>query len=74
VAQHTPPFYSEFAWAFDLLIDRPVRKECATIANSSFQRLAHEVRPSYAGAVRRARRLPPNMSAPQAGGSTCCMK
>jgi SAM-dependent methyltransferase len=26
------PFYSEFAWAFDLLIDRPVQKECATIA------------------------------------------
>jgi SAM-dependent methyltransferase len=26
------PFYSEYAWAFDLLIDRPVRKECATIA------------------------------------------
>ena len=25
------PFYTEFAWAFDLLIDRPVRKECATI-------------------------------------------
>jgi SAM-dependent methyltransferase len=25
------PFYSEYAWAFDLLIDRPVRKECATI-------------------------------------------
>jgi SAM-dependent methyltransferase len=26
------PFYSEFAWAFDLLIDRPVQKECGTIA------------------------------------------
>jgi SAM-dependent methyltransferase len=26
------PFYAEFAWAFDLLIDRPVRKECAAIA------------------------------------------
>jgi len=26
------PFYTEYAWAFDLLIDRPVRKECATIA------------------------------------------
>ena len=25
------PFYTEYAWAFDLLIDRPVRKECATI-------------------------------------------
>jgi SAM-dependent methyltransferase len=27
------PFYGEFAWAFDLLIDRPVRKECAEIAS-----------------------------------------
>ena len=26
------PFYAEYAWAFDLLIDRPVRAECATIA------------------------------------------
>ena len=26
------PFYTEYAWAFDLLIDRPVREECATIA------------------------------------------
>jgi SAM-dependent methyltransferase len=26
------PFYGEFAWAFDLLVDRPVRKECAEIA------------------------------------------
>ena len=26
------PFYSEFAWAYDLLIDRPVQKECGTIA------------------------------------------
>jgi SAM-dependent methyltransferase len=26
------PFYAEFAWAFDLLIDRPVEKECGTIA------------------------------------------
>jgi SAM-dependent methyltransferase len=25
------PFYGEFAWAFDLVIDRPVHKECATI-------------------------------------------
>lgn len=25
------PFYAEFAWAFDLLIDRPVRRECAAI-------------------------------------------
>jgi len=26
------PFYTKYAWAFDLLIDRPVRKECAVIA------------------------------------------
>jgi SAM-dependent methyltransferase len=26
------PFYTEYAWAFDLLIDRPVRKECSVIA------------------------------------------
>jgi SAM-dependent methyltransferase len=26
------PFYAEYAWAFDLLIDRPVRKECAAMA------------------------------------------
>jgi SAM-dependent methyltransferase len=26
------PFYTEYAWAFDLLIDRPVRQECAVIA------------------------------------------
>jgi hypothetical protein len=26
------PFYAEYAWAYDLLIDRPVRKECAVIA------------------------------------------
>src|SRR4029453_10213020 len=26
------PIYAEYAWAFDLLIDRPVRKECAAIA------------------------------------------
>jgi SAM-dependent methyltransferase len=25
------PFYTEYAWAFDLIIDRPVRKECASI-------------------------------------------
>ena len=29
--QSIRPFYGEYAWAFDLLIDRPVRKECATI-------------------------------------------
>jgi SAM-dependent methyltransferase len=27
------PFYSEYAWAFDLLIDRPVHKECAAIVS-----------------------------------------
>lgn len=26
------PFYGEFAWAFDLLIDRPVTRECMAIA------------------------------------------
>ena len=26
------PFYAEYAWAFDLLIDRPIQKECAVIA------------------------------------------
>jgi SAM-dependent methyltransferase len=26
------PFYAEYAWAFDLLIDRPVKKECGVIA------------------------------------------
>jgi SAM-dependent methyltransferase len=26
------PFYADYAWAFDLIIDRPVRKECAAIA------------------------------------------
>jgi 2-polyprenyl-3-methyl-5-hydroxy-6-metoxy-1,4-benzoquinol methylase len=26
------PFYTEYAWAFDLLIDRPVEKECDVIA------------------------------------------
>jgi SAM-dependent methyltransferase len=26
------PFYTEYAWAFDLIIDRPVRKECGVIA------------------------------------------
>ena len=25
------PFYAEYAWAFDLLIDRPVQQECRTI-------------------------------------------
>jgi SAM-dependent methyltransferase len=25
------PFYSQYAWAYDLLMDRPVRKECAAM-------------------------------------------
>ena len=29
--QSARPFYGEYAWAFDLLIDRPVGKECAAI-------------------------------------------
>ena len=31
---HIPsrPFYAEYAWAFDLLIDRPVQQECRTIS------------------------------------------
>jgi SAM-dependent methyltransferase len=32
------PFYSEYAWAFDLLIDRPVRKECAAIVSWFIER------------------------------------
>jgi hypothetical protein len=32
MAEHSSrPFYGEYAWAFDLLIDRPVGKECAAI-------------------------------------------
>jgi len=27
------PFYHEFAWAFDLIIDRPVERECAVMVN-----------------------------------------
>ncbi len=30
--QSSRPFYGEYAWAFDLLIDRPVAQECAAIA------------------------------------------
>ncbi len=29
--QSSRPFYGEYAWAFDLLLDRPVRQECAAI-------------------------------------------
>jgi SAM-dependent methyltransferase len=32
------PFYTEYAWAFDLIIDRPVRKECAVIASWLIER------------------------------------
>jgi SAM-dependent methyltransferase len=32
------PFYGEFAWAFDLLIDRPVVKECAAITSWLIER------------------------------------
>jgi len=32
------PFYTEYAWAFDLIIDRPVRKECAAIATWLIER------------------------------------
>jgi SAM-dependent methyltransferase len=39
------PFYSEYAWAFDLLIDRPVRKECDAIITWFIER---EVRPGAA--------------------------
>jgi SAM-dependent methyltransferase len=32
------PFYADYAWAFDLIIDRPVRKECAAIASWLIER------------------------------------
>jgi len=32
------PFYTEYAWAFDLIIDRPVRKECAAIVEWLIER------------------------------------
>lgn len=32
------PFYAEYAWAFDLLIDRPVRRECDAITAWLIQR------------------------------------
>ena len=32
------PFYTEYAWAFDLIIDRPVRKDCAVIASWLIER------------------------------------
>jgi SAM-dependent methyltransferase len=39
------PFYAEYAWASDLIIDRPVRKECAAIAAWLIER---NVRPGAA--------------------------
>jgi 2-polyprenyl-3-methyl-5-hydroxy-6-metoxy-1,4-benzoquinol methylase len=27
------PFYAEYAWAFDLLVDRPVARECGAIVS-----------------------------------------
>jgi len=30
--EHRRPFYAEYAWAFDLIIDRPVHQECKAIA------------------------------------------
>jgi 2-polyprenyl-3-methyl-5-hydroxy-6-metoxy-1,4-benzoquinol methylase len=32
------PFYAEYAWAFDLIIDRPVRRECAAITDWLIER------------------------------------
>lgn len=29
---HCRPFYTEYAWAYDLIVDRPVREECTAIA------------------------------------------
>src|SRR5262245_16669965 len=31
--QSSRPFYGEYAWAFDLLIDRPVSQDCAAISD-----------------------------------------
>jgi SAM-dependent methyltransferase len=31
MVDHPRPFYAEYAWAFDLLIDRPVARDCAAI-------------------------------------------
>jgi len=32
IPERPRPFYTEFAWAAELIIDRPVQKECTTIA------------------------------------------
>jgi SAM-dependent methyltransferase len=37
-AQSSRPFYGEYAWAFDLLIDRPVREESAAIVGWLIER------------------------------------
>jgi SAM-dependent methyltransferase len=31
--ERSRPFYSDYAWAFDLIIDRPVRRDCAAIVS-----------------------------------------
>ena len=38
IERSSRPFYTEYAWAFDLIIDRPVRKECAAIADWLIER------------------------------------
>jgi len=38
MARTDRPFYSEYAWAYDLLIDRPVRKECRAITTWLIER------------------------------------
>lgn len=39
--QSSRPFYGEYAWAFDLLIDRPVGQECAAITAWFSERGVH---------------------------------
>lgn len=34
------PFYSGYAWAFDLIIDRPIRRQCAAIVLYSMQKVS----------------------------------
>ena len=37
MAEHSSrPFYGEYAWAFDLLIDRPVSQDSAAIHGAEF--------------------------------------
>jgi SAM-dependent methyltransferase len=40
-SQSSRPFCGEYAWAFDLLIDRPIRKECAAITAWLIERGLH---------------------------------